>query len=83
MIGAILSKDYSFRPATDPCPEEGTFLYGVFRLREKMLASVTPEYYPLLNQVEGEYAPMVEMWLAAVHPQHRNKGLLGKMMRTL
>ncbi len=54
MIGAILSKDYSFRPATDPCPEEGTFLYGVFRLREKMLASVTPEYYPLLNQVEGE-----------------------------
>jgi hypothetical protein len=42
MIGSILSKDYAFTPLKEHHPEEGTFLYGVRRLRERMLAEVVP-----------------------------------------
>lgn len=42
MVGAILSKDYAFTPIKELYPQEGTFLYGVRKLREKMMMEVMP-----------------------------------------
>jgi hypothetical protein len=76
-VGAFIAKDYGFIPANDPYPQEGTFLYAVFRLKEKLYSDTLSEYSRILN--ESKIAK-VDMWLAAIEPAHRQKGLLQRLI---
>jgi hypothetical protein len=62
LVAAILAKDNSFTPAFDPYQQEGSFVYAVCRLKEKMFAQVTPKYFDLINEAK---APIIDVWLAA------------------
>jgi predicted acetyltransferase len=79
-VGAALVRDSAFTPKNDIEPQEGSFLFAVNCLKQQMQAKIIPQYFDLVNKKK---APMIDVWLVAVSPQHQGKGILHQMLASV